>query len=600
MRSNRLIDPEGVCSPHRSKGTRRHQRAAPGSHQYCASQKFPRCVLQALVGITSAILVALMLVSCQRASAPFSTSNRASPLPSPDSAIVPLAPDVDYHDLSEHAGLRYSWSNHPPGPWTILETAGAGCAFLDYDGDGWMDIFLAGSPRCALYHNNHDGTFTDVTAKAGITQQGHWIGVAVGDYDNDGREDIYVSGYHCGMLLRNNGNGTFTNVTHKAGLEEEGWSTCAAFVDTDNDGRLDLLVGHYVNFNKNDPQLCDYALGVRAGCGPQVYTAEMPLLYHNNGNGTFTDVTASSGLNSAHGKDLALRIWDYDNDGKPDIYLANDHEPGDLFHNTGHGHFQNVGSASGAAYGLDGSASAGMGADCADYDRDGRLDLAVSTFSGETFELYHNTPSGFTLDSMKAGMGATRRFLGWGCHFLDFNDDGWPDLVFATGHIHSNAEAADPGSTFRQKPMLFRNDHGRFTLVPNPGSGLSTPRVGRGLAVGDVENDGSQDILMVDFDGGPLLLHNQRRSHNHWLGVKLIGTRCNRDAYGARVSVRWAGGQAFQDCNPAGSYASSMDPRLHFGLGANASNLSVEVRWPNGSHSQLSHAAPDHYITVRQ
>lgn len=555
------------------------------------------CVMRVLILLLSTVL----LSACHSfRTSPVSPAPATFPGPQGASSSGPPAPDADFVDLSKQAGLRFTWGYHKPGPWTNLETVGCGCAFIDYDGDGWMDIFLVGKPRCTLYHNNHDGTFTDVSAKAGIDRAGNWIGVAVGDYGNDGHEDIYVSGYQCSMLLRNNGNGTFTDVTRKAGLEETQWGTCCGFFDADGDGRLDLLVGHYVHFGPPYPELCTSSTGVKDGCRPQVYPAEFPKLYHNNGNGTFTDMTARAGLSGSHGKDLALHFLDFDGDGKLDFYLANDEEPGDLFRNLGHGRFQNVGVQLGAALDTDGAPPAGMGVDSADYDRDGKMDLIVSAFEGETFSLYHNDGEQLSVTSSPAGLGITRQFMGWGCKFVDFNDDGWPDLVFANGHIYNNAEVADPGSTFRQKPLLFRNEHGHFALVPNPGPGFTSAIVGRGLAVGDVENDGSQDLLIVDYDGHPLLLHNRRRSHNHWLGVKLRGTNCNRDGYGARVRVSWAGGSAFADYAPCGSYCSSMDPRLHFGLGAADRISQVQVKWPDGHTSVVQNPAADKYLTVTE
>lgn len=545
--------------------------------------------------------VVLSLTGCGHRQRPPADSTGRTLSPVSDTVPkAPLAPDVDYVNVAQKAGLKFRWYHHGTGPWTILDAAGVGCAFLDYDNDGWMDIFLVGWPRCALFHNNHDGTFTDVTKKAGITREGKWGGVCVGDYDNDGYEDIYVSGFHCAMLLHNNRHGGFTDVTAKAGLSERQWGTCCAFFDADNDGKLDLLVGHYVQTGPPYPWYCTGATGVTAGCRPLAYPAQMPRLYHNNGDGTFTDVSKKAGLETGHGKDLGIQFFDYDNDGKTDFYLANDGIAGDLFHNLGGGRFQNVAVAAGCAFSMDGDAQGGMGVDCADYDRDGKQDLMVSNFQDETYSLYHNDGGSFSVVSESAGLGSTRNSVGFGAKFIDFNDDGWPDLVFANGHVFDTIHKADPRLYFRQPILLYRNEHGRFKLVPNPGPGFSKPIVGRGLAVGDLENNGSQDLLIVDIDGTPVLLHNIAARKNHWIGIRLIGVRSNRDGYGARVTVKYGGVQRFQDFTPAGSYQSSMDPRIHFGLGSAAAIKEVVVRWPSGI---VTHSGPfeaDRYITIRE
>ncbi|MCA1595664.1 MAG: CRTAC1 family protein [Chloroflexi bacterium] len=503
-------------------------------------------------------------------------------------------------DRAARAGIHFEWTHRAKGPWTNLETFGCGCAFLDYDNDGWMDIFLVGRPRCALYHNNHDGTFTDVTAKAGITASGDWTGAAVGDYDNDGREDIYVSGYKKAMLLHNTGNGSFTDVTKKAGLQESEWGSSAIFFDADNDGRLDLLVGHYVKTGPPYPWYCHPAPKITTGCRPQSYPSEFPKLYHNNGNGTFTDVTASSGLGKAYGKSLAVQCADYDNDGKTDLYIANDGMPGDLFHNLGGGRFEDVSLEQGAAFDVAGQPQAGMGVDFGDYDRDGRLDIVVTAFSGETFSLYHNLGGVFAIASDLAGLKSTWDYLGFGVKFFDFDNDGWPDLVFVDGHVYDNASMLGDGETFRQPLLLFHNEHGRFKRVMDAGPGFSTPIVGRGMALGDIDNSGRQDLLVVDYDGRAMLLQNEAVYPSHWIGIRLQGTRSNRDGYGARVTVKTADGANVQDCSPGGSYLSSMDPRLHFGLGAAKQAREVDVRWPSGLRTALHNVHGDQYITIRE
>lgn len=513
---------------------------------------------------------------------------------------VPPGVTADFVDRAAAAGLRFEWQHHTKGPWTNVESFGCGCAFLDYDNDGWMDILLVGRPRCALFHNNHNGTFTDVTREAGLDKEGLWTGVAVGDYDNDGHEDIYISGYNCSMLLHNNGRGGFTDVTKKAGLTDRQWGTSCAWIDTDGDGRLDLLVGHYVVTGPGYPKYCLSTKGILIGCRPEVYPPQFPKLYHNNGNGTFSDVTTASGLGMAHGKALAIQTADYDNDGKTDFYIANDGVAGDMFHNLGHGRFENTSFEQGTAFDERGMAQAGMGVDFADYDHDGALDMVVTAFQDETFSLYHQVHGSFEVTSHMAGLGGTSGFLGFGVKFFDFDNDSWPDLVFANGHVYDTVGQSYPGVSFRQPLLLYHNDHGRFNRVQDAGPGFEKKIVGRGLAVGDIMNDGSQDLLVVDYDGHPLLLHNEKPTHNHWSGVKLIGTLSNRDGYGARVTVTAPGLRLFADCTAAGSYLSSMDPRVHFGLGRTARLDRITVRWPSGRLTTVKDVPADRYVTIRE
>ncbi|HET6382124.1 MAG TPA: CRTAC1 family protein [Armatimonadota bacterium] len=512
----------------------------------------------------------------------------------------PAVRRADFVDIALRSGLKFSWTNHSRGPWTNIESFGCGCAFVDYDNDGWMDILLVGRPRCALFHNNHNGTFTDVTARAGITQEGAWTGVAVGDYDNDGYEDIYVSGFHCSMLLHNDGHGGFKDVTRRAGLNETQWGTSCAWIDADNDGRLDLLVGHYVITGPGYPKFCPSPTGVLLGCRPEVYPPQFPRLYHNNGNGTFSNVTIQSGLGMAHGKALAIQTGDFDNDGKTDFYIANDGVAGDMFHNLGGGRFENVSFQQGTAFDARGLAQAGMGVDFADYDHDGTLDMVVTAFQNETFSLYQQRAGLYSLTSTAAGLASTTGYLGFGVKFFDYDNDSWPDLVFANGHVYNNVRQVYPNVGFRQPLLLFHNDHGYFHRVVDAGPAFQKKIVGRGIAVGDVMNDGNQELLVVDYDGRPMLIRNRRPGHNHWLGVKLVGARSNRDGYGARVTVRWPGGKSFADCSAAGSYLSSMDPRLHFGLAGAIKVTAVEVRWPSGHVQTLHPRGVDRYITIRE
>jgi hypothetical protein len=539
------------------------------------------------LSLLGALLAAVTLSGCRSSKA----VGRGDAPPSPA--------QPDYRDVAAESGLNYTWRAPRNKIWTIRDGIGAGCAFLDFDQDGWMDVFLVGRPRCGLFRNNGDGTLTDVTSRMRLTQPGEWIGVAVGDYDNDGFPDLYLSGFACLRLLHNEQGRRFADRTAASGLREKEWGTSCAFFDKDGDGDLDLLVGHYVE-TAGYPELCPSNSGVRTGCQPMVYPPQFPRLYQNDGQGHFKAAGAAAGMGMAHGKTLALQLADYDNDGLTDVYLANDAKPADLFHNLGQGRFENVSLQAGAAMGMDGQAQAGMGIDFGDYDRDGLLDLAVATYREETFSLYHSLGGMFEPASGKAGLGVTRAFLGFGTRFFDFDDDTWPDLVFANGHVFNNAAEVEPGATLRQKLLLLQNRSGAFERVTEGGPGLQKEIVGRGLAIGDLKNDGSQDLLVVDCDGSPLLLRNRRRSTNHWLGVRLRGTHGNRDAYGARVTVKWPGGESFRDASGGGSYLSVSDPRLHFGLGASTGPVEVTVRWASGESTTYPGVPVDRYVLLTE
>lgn len=533
-------------------------------------------------------LVLVLLAGCGRQHIPAAHSS------------APAVTSPDYRDTAREAGLRFSWKRTRHRVWDNRDGFGCGCAFVDYNGDGWMDIFLAGEPRCALFRNNGDGTYTDVSAEAGVTAAGQWTGIATGDYDNDGYPDLYISGFHCLMLLHNEQGRGFSNVTGASGLREKEWGSSAAFFDADGDGKLDLFVGHYVVTGKGQPQYCPGSGGVMTGCPPKVYPAQFPRLYRGDGRGHFTDVTAASGLGMAHGKSLALQLADYDNDGLLDFYVANDGEPGDLFRGLRGGRYENVSIQSGTAYGMNGEAQAGMGVDFADYDHDGLLDLVVTTFRNETFSLYRNQDRLFEPVTARSGLASTVQYLGFGTRFIDYDDDTWPDLVFADGHVYNNVEQNDRGASLQQPTLLYHNENGRFTRVLGGGAGLDQPIVGRGLAVGDPRNDGSQDLLLVNLEGEPLLLHNHRRTATHWLGVALRGARGNRDGIGARVTVQWPGGRTYRDASNTGSYLSAMDPRLHFGLGSYSGPVTVTVQWPGGAKSTYADVAVDGYVRITE
>jgi enediyne biosynthesis protein E4 len=509
--------------------------------------------------------------------------------------------------MTAASGLSFLHSPGGKPPLTILQTAGAGCAFLDYNGDGWLDIFLVGSgrvhedaPRHALYRNNHDGTFTDVTSAAGVGGRDYGMGCAVGDYDGDGDLDLYVTCYGTNALYRNNGDGTFTDVAALAGVATHGWSTSAAFADYDGDGWLDLYVGRYLVFNTSTPQLCQTA-GVPLSCSPTLYDSEHGVLYHNNGNGTFTDVTERAGARSA-GKTLGVLWTDYDGDGRLDLFLANDNAPNNLFHNDGGGRFHDVAVASGVAFGPQGNAEASMGVDSGDYDRDGRLDLLFTNFQNEGAGLYHNEgKTGFLAAADRTGLlAATLPRLGFGAGFLDFDNDGYLDLFIANGHVQDAIQRVDAACAFAQPRQLFHNrGDGSFEDVSAAsGPALTAPAVGRGVAFGDYDNDGDVDILVNNNGGSPMLLRNDAPRDRHWLRVRLADHAPNRFGIGARVTVESGGRRQMREIRSGYSYASASDLRAHFGLGPHPRADRVIARWPDGSTSTLKNVPADRELVV--
>ncbi len=493
-----------------------------------------------------------------------------------------------------------------------VEAFGCGCAFLDYDNDGWMDILLVASPCPRLYHNRGNGTFEDVTSAAGLTEvQGAWTGVGIGDYDGDGRLDIVLTGYHRLALLKNLDGKRFEDVTHRAGLDPKNhghWGSSVAFMDLDASGNLALIVLNYVVFGPKEPQYCEMAPGVRTGCPPATYRPEYPELWKNLGNGQFRDITPECGLKKTHGKALVIAFADVDGDGLIDFYIGNDGVPADFLHNLGGLRFQNVGAENGTALAESGHAMAAMGADWADFDRDGRLDLAVSGFSGEPYALMRNTGQGiFEHVEDNTGLsGATLNPLGFGTKWIDVDNDGWPDLMFANGHVYDKVEQVNPALTFKQPLMLFHNEpdkyegHGRQfrDLIPKLEGGISRPILGRGMATADFDNDGRMDVLVVDYEGAPLLLHNLTESPNHWITLDLRKLNRNVFAYGAKVTARAGSAVWTAHVTPASSYLSSSDPRIHFGLGAVTTLDTLTVRWPAGAVQVFHNVAADHILQI--
>jgi len=495
------------------------------------------------------------------------------------------------------------------------ETLGAGCAFLDYDNDGWMDIYLVNSGKCdfytpshplrnALYHNNRDGTFTDVTEKAGVAGTAYGMGIAVGDFDRDGFPDIYLTQYPRSVLYRNNGDGTFTDVTEKAGVAAPGWATSAVWFDYDNDGRLDLFVCRFADWDKAKNKFCGNTLtGERWYCKPNVYPPMQSWLYHNNGDGTFTDVSRESGIANSPAKAWGVVACDVNNDGLMDLFVSNDTVANSLFVNSRNGKFSDLGLLSGVGYNSFGRARSGMGVDAADYDQDGWIDLFVSNVDHEMFSLYHNNKDEtFTEVSLSGTIGMTTRMMsGWGVRFFDYDNDGELDLLLCNGHPDIAVEKHMQGVTYREPMLLFRNNgHDFHNVSGSSGPIFSQPIAGRGMALGDFDNDGSVDVLVAVNDSAPILLRNNAGRENHWLGVRLIGRKSNIDAMGASITYQAGDLTRHRFKVGGGSYLSSHDPRMVLGIGKRAKIDSLEVKWPHpgGTTERFTELPVDRYITI--
>ena len=532
---------------------------------------------------------------------------RNTPPTTHPSLVALMDPDgIRFENVAGTSGLRFTWPQQRR-PLRNLEAFGAGCAFFDYDDDGWQDVLLVGQPHVALYHNLRNGRFEDVTARSGLDKvSGHWFGVAVGDYDGDGRLDILLTGFHRLALLRNVGGGRFVDVTVQAGLDPANgghWGSSAGFMDLDGSGRLALVILNYVRFGPKDKQYCELTPGVVSGCPPQFYTPEHAELWRNDGRGRFQNVTAASGFGQTHGVGLVLAFADIFDDGRMSVYLGNDTVPADALHNLGDWKFRNDGLRSGLAL-EQGQGIAAMGADWGDASRDGRLDLAVSAFSDESYPLFHNLSHGLYENVNDAAeiSGPTFNHLGFGTKWLDMDNDGWPDLIFANGHVYDNVAKIYPLLTYREPLMLFHSQRGKrfLDLIPQMSGDVTKPLVGRGLATGDFDNDGRVDFLVVDYEGNPMLFHNLSRTSNHWITLDLRGRAPNSFAYGAQVTAR-AGKQVWTGLvSPASSYLSSSDPRVHFGLGAVRRLDSLTVRWPDGRQTRLRSVAGDRILRVME
>jgi enediyne biosynthesis protein E4 len=504
----------------------------------------------------------------------------------------------------------------------IIETTGSGVAFIDYDNDGWQDIFLVNgsrlegfaaqdAPSSKLFHNNRDGTFRDVTAKAGLTHSGWGQGICVGDYDNDGFDDIFVTYWGEDLLYHNNGDGTFTEVGRKARVNgvAERWSTGCAFVDYDRDGKLDLFVTHYVDFSMRTAKApgsnpyCIYR-GIPVNCGPRGLVGETSRLYHNNGDGTFTDVSEKSGILKPSGYfGLGVLTGDFDNDGWPDIYVASDSTPSLLFLNNHDGTFREEGTLRGVAFSEEGMEQAGMGVAAADYDHDGWLDVLKTNFSDEVVNLYHNDGKAvFTNVSEASGLNKQTHFVGWGCGFFDPDNNGFSDVLYVNGHVYPELMGAHSDTDYQQPRVLYRNlGNGKFEEVSQlAGPVITTPSTGRGCAFGDYNNDGCVDVVVNNQNAKASLIEVTRQNTNHWINLKLAGTKSNRSAIGARVRCLAGALSQIDEVRSGGGYLSQNDLRIHFGLGDNKLVDLIEVHWPSGGVDRFQKVSADRFLFLQE
>jgi hypothetical protein len=522
---------------------------------------------------------------------------------------------VTFVDVAAAAGIKFQHDNARSADKYLIETMGSGAGWLDYDNDGYLDVYLANSAatkayqppstlRGALYHNNGDSSFTDVTDRAGVAAPDLFgMGVAVGDYDNDGFPDLYVIGYGRSILYHNNGNATFTDVTERAGVGNRGkWGSSGAWFDYNHDGRLDLVIANYVDFTPENNLACLEA-GRRSYCHPNKYHGQPPTLYRNNGDGTFTDVSRSSGIGVKAGNGLGVVCFDSNGDGWTDVFMANDSMENFLFVNQKNGTFREIGIEAGVALGEDGKAEAGMGVDAGDYDRDGRLDLFITHLDLELNRLYKNRGDGSFDDATfvsKIGAG-NFRMSGFGTRFIDYDNDGWRDIFIANGHVLDNVDLFHAGTTYAEQKTVYRNVHGSFASVTAQlGPDLLRMRVSRAAAFADFDNDGDIDILVTNNGQPPELLRNEGGNRNHWLEVRLVGVRSNRDGIGARVKLVAGDVTQADEAKGGMSYQSAHDPRLHFGLGEHGRVDALEVHWPSGVVDKLGSTAADRVVVIKE
>ncbi len=544
--------------------------------------------------------------------------SQPAPRPAP-SPTAPAPAPGRFVEITDKAGVHFQHQALHTSRKYLLETMGSGVALFDCDNDGRLDLFLVnGAPYTdptppgtipqkaspqdwnRMFHQKPDGAFEDVTEKAGLKGVGYGMGVAVADYDNDGYEDLFVTGYGSNHLYHNNGNCTFTDVTDKAGVIGGGWSTSAAWVDLDNDGLLDLVVARYVTWDWNDVYCGEHREGYRGICHPDVFPPITLLVYHNDGNGHFSDVAHKLGLDKP-AKALGIAIADYDRDGRMDIFIANDSMPEFLFHQKPDGTFEEVGLETGTAVNSEGQTYAGMGVDFADYANDGWPGLVITDLANQRYVLYKNNRDGtFDYASLISGLGSMSQFhSGWGLRFVDYDNDGWKDLLIAQGHDMDNIQTVSPQLRYREPVLLARNAGGKFVDVSSAsGDALQQPWVGRGLAIGDIDNDGRIDAVISTNGGSVHILHNETPTANHWITLHLTGHKSNRDGIGALVKVTTPSGSQWVTISTAGSYLSAGDPRPHFGLGSSTLATSIEIRWPSGIVQTLDNVTGDRQVQV--
>ncbi len=515
---------------------------------------------------------------------------------------------VLFTDVTAAAGIHFKHNSGSAGKKWLPETMGSGCAFLDADGDGWLDILLINgkdwTPRgrhttAALYRNNHNGTFTDITRSSGLGIEIYGLGVAVGDYDNDGRDDVYITALGGDHLFHNEGGGRFRDVTAQAGIHNASFGTSAAWVDYDRDGKLDLFVANYVRWTPATDLWCSLDGTTKSYCTPESYRGVSSKLYHNLGGGKFEDATAKAGLDDPHSKALGVAVLDYDGDGWPDLFVANDTQPNKLYHNLRNGRFKEEGLAAGVAFSEDGVARGAMGVDAADYDRSGRPHLVVGNFSNQMLGLYHNDGNGLFVDEApRSTIGrASLLSLTFGLFYFDYDLDGYPDILAANGHIESGIERVQPKVKYREKPQLYRNLGGdKFEVV----DAFHQDMVARGAAYGDYDRDGDLDVLLSTNDGPAYLYRNDGGNRNHWLHVELVGSKSNRDGIGSVVRVTSAGGSQWQMVRSGSSYCSASELALTFGLGKDSLATKIEVDWPSGIKQVLTNIKANQRLTIRE
>ena len=545
------------------------------------------------------------------------TAQVATASPSPSATPPRPSGAIEFTDVTAEAGIHFKHNSGAFGKKYLPETIGSGGAFLDYDNDGWQDILLVNSMDWpenkkrrsypALYHNNKDGTFTDVTAQAGLAVEMYGIGVAVADYDNDGNEDIYITCVGPNHLFRNLGGGKFVDMTKSTGTGDPGFSTSAAWFDYDNDGKLDLFVGHYVDWTPQTDLFCTLDGKNKSYCTPQTYKGQSATLYHNRGNGTFENVTAKAGLNDPAGKTLGVALLDYDDDGWTDLFVANDTEPNKLYHNNHNGTFTDNAVIAGVAFSEAGTARAGMGVDAADYDGSGRQSVVIGNFTNESIALYHNDGSGlFTDDAPASGIGKmSAQSLTFATFFFDYDLDGLLDIFAANGHVSDDISIVQPTVKYAQPPHLFHNKgKKKFEEVSSKlGRALNRAIVGRGAAYGDFDNDGDLDLLITTNNGPARLLRNDNANQNDLLRVRTVGTRSNRDGIGAKVVLKSSKGRTeFETVRTGSSYCSQSELPLTFGLGKpeEGTTLTLEITWPSGQKDRIADIKPNQSIVVQE